>query len=489
MSADGIFAVNWKNPMLLSDRHLRQAEACAVQARAWLARAVAPAAGGYGLVPPARGGGSGARLSHEQGADRLTVHIHSINGLAPDGTVLAFDEEAWPQLSAMLSAAGTLERNPPRPVRLGVLVEPADAEAAAELATTEVGEPDPAEEPARRPFVVPALRARIVPSASSSRSALMIAEYVWDGVEVEPAPDYQPPALTVAAWPAMGRTAAELRKKLRRLRELLTAAAAARQPKESLISEVVLPWLAAVATLEDGIPEVAPEVHPYGLWDTTTRVLRLFRALLSARPAALEHGIKTFVQEGKLTSGDPHFFEDVDRFLGEPYDHERLGRIFYRAQSLLQSMNEVAEYLLGAAPVVETAPVETGVYYYKEKKYKLASYGARTFELGDAWHNCFLREMAVRNPKSLLLVCDRGLLEKNPRPNAGLWMIDRYERVTANMFRVAVDATADPQKLVALFSEIGEPTLSAVSIASRGLLDLRGLSAEPDERVRIYYEE
>jgi len=42
----------------------------------------------------------------------------------------------------------------------------------------------------------------------------------------------------------------------------------------------------------------------------------------------------------------------------------------------------VVEYLLGSAPVVEAAPVETGVYYYKEKRYRLAAYAMRTFELG-----------------------------------------------------------------------------------------------------------
>ena len=70
-----------------------------------------------------------------------------------------------------------------------------------------------------------------------------------------------------------------------------------------------------------------------------------------------------------------------------------------------------------------------------------------------------------------------------------LWMLDKYEKVVANMFRVDVDNQTDPSKVVALFQEIGEPTITSVSIASRGLLDLSGLSAEPDEKLRIYYED
>lgn len=489
--SEGLVGVNWKNPMLLSDRHLRLADVCNAGARRWLALALSHPAGGYGLAPPTRGGGAGLRLSQDQGADRLTVTIHQLSALAPDGSALVFDEEAWPQTRGLLSASAALDRNPPKPVRLALVVEPVDVTGRAPEAWLEVGEPDTAEEPARRPFVIPALRARLAAGISSSSGALMVAEFLWDGVQVEPSSDYQPPVLTVSAWPTMARTACDLRKKLRRLRELLTAAVAAPDDKlaASLVGDLTVAWLAAAATVEDGLPDAAPELHPYAVWETTVRSLRLSRTMLAARPAALEHAIKTFVQDGKLTSGDTHFFEDVDRFLGEPYDHEHLGRLLGRALDLLHGFNEVVEYLLGSAPVVETAPVETGVYYYKEKRYRLAPYAMRTFELGDAWHNCFVREMSIRNPKSLLLVCDRGLLEKNPRPNAGLWMIDRYERVTANMFRVTVDATSDPQKVVALFSEIGEPTVTAVSIASRGLLDLHGLSPEADERLRVYYEE
>ena len=45
MTRDGIYEVNWQNPMLLGDAHLRLADQCHEQSRQWLARAVVPAAG------------------------------------------------------------------------------------------------------------------------------------------------------------------------------------------------------------------------------------------------------------------------------------------------------------------------------------------------------------------------------------------------------------------------------------------------------------
>jgi hypothetical protein len=475
--------------MLLGDTHLRLSDECARQARAWLARAVAPAVGAFGLIPPTRGGGPGVRVSHEQGADRLTVHLHALTGLAPDGSALAFDEEAYPQLTGVLSATVELERNPPRPVRLAVLVEPADSRGQSEEGRIEVGEPDAQEDPPRRPLETMALRLRIEPGAVSKRSSLKVAEYTWDGVEVRPSSDHLPACLTVAAWPELGKMAADIRREIERQRELLTRAAGLdSDPETTLLAGVLVAWLASLAAVEDGIPAASTEAHPHAVWATSLRVLRIGRTLLSARRAALEHVLKTFVQPGKLTSGNPHFFEELESYLERAYDHDGLGPCLGQGLALLQGLRESVEYLLGSVPESKEPQVETDVYYYREKKYRLARYGARVFELDEAWHTCFVRELSISDPKSLLLVCDASLLEQNPRPNAGLWMIDKHERVKANMFRVNVDNQTDPARVVALFSEIGEPTVTSVSIASRGLLDFSGLGADPDDRLRIYYE-
>jgi hypothetical protein len=488
MPTDGIFTVNWKSPMLLSDKHLRLADECARQAYHWIARSVAPAVGGFGLVPTTRGGGAGARFSHEHGADRLTVHLHALSAVAPDGTFLVFDEDADPVLHGTVSAQAHLERNPPRPVRLSVCAEPAAGEDGG--SRVEVGEPDPQEDPPRRPLLADGLRLRVEAGAHSQRSMLKIAEYVWDGVEVTPSQDFLPAALTLVAWPELGRSAVTLRREIERHRDLLVQGADQRnQPEASLLADVVLPWLAALAAVEDGLPQQASDVHPYVLWETTKRSLRIARTMLSARPDALEHCLKTFVQPGKLTSGDPRYFEVLDAFLGQPYDHDDLGPLFARCLDLLRGMRECVEYLLGSAPVKEAPKADVNVYYYKDKTYRLAAYRARVFELSEAWHTCFMRELDIPNPKSILLVCDSSLLVQNPRPNAGLWMLDKYEKVVANMFRVDVDNQTDPSKVVAHFQEIGEPTITSVSLASRGLLDLSGLSAEPDEKLRIYYED
>jgi len=485
MSGDGLYRVNWKNPMLLGDQHLRQMEECAAQARAWIARAAAPAVGSFGLLSPARGGGPGLRIRHEHGADRLSVHIQTVFGLAPDGTPIAFDEDAYPQLSGQLSAHADLERNPSQPVRLAVLMELA-ADGPDGSGHIEVGEPDPTEDPPRRPLVAARPSARIEPAGASARGALKVAEYLWDGVEVEPSPDYLPPVLSVGAWPDFPRRVQDLRTQLDRLCDVLVHGSNA---PESLVADVTLPWLAGVASLVDGAPASSTDLHPHAVWDASTRALRISRTMLSARSAAVEHSLKMFVQPGKLSSGDPNYFEDLDDHLARPYAHDGLGPQLGKALELVVGMREIAEFLLGSAPVREEAVVEHDVYYYKDKKYRLAEYAARTVDAGEAWHTCFLRDLSIPNPKSLLLVCEASLLEQNPRPNAGLWMLDRFERVTANMFRVNVDNASDPGKVVALFQEVGEPTVTAVSLASRGLLDLSGLDPTPDDRLRIYYEE
>ncbi len=489
MPGDGLFSVNWRSPMLLGDEHLRLADECALEARRWLVRAAAPAVGAYGLAPSPRGSGPSLRVSHEHGADRLTVHVHAVSALAPDGTALVFDEEAYPELSGRLSAQATLERNPPRPVRLGVVLEPVDPAAVGAQTYIEVGEPDPEEDPPRLPLRARSLRLRVEPELSSSRSSLKLAEYLWDGVEVAPAEDYLPPTLLLTAWPPLARQAVELRGEITRVRDVLVRGASSETPEGSLPPETISSWLAAHAALEDGIESTAADLHPHAVWDTSRRCLRVARVMLSSRPNALEHVLKTFVQPGQLTSGNPNYFEDLGAYLSQPYDHDRVGPTLVTALELLRGLRQICEYLLGSAPVVEKVEVEHDVYFYKEKKYRMAAYGARVFELDEAWHTCFVRDLNVGNPKSLLLVCDSRLLDQNPRPNAGLWMLDKYERVKANMFRVNVDSATDPTKVVALFQEIGEPTVSSVSIASRGLLDLSGLGADPDEQLRIYYEE
>jgi hypothetical protein len=493
MAAEGLFSVNWKNPMLLGAEHLQLADLMAARTRNWLARAVAHPAGHYGLAPPFSGTGKGVELSHDHSANHLTVSIQVLTALAPDGTPLVFDEAAYAELQRALATQIELAAVVPEPVRLSVLVRPIDPSGVTAEGALEVGDPDPAEEPPRAPLRTMALELVVEPGAISSGCGLKVAEFTWDGAHLTLDEDYIPPCLSSAAWPGLFRLVHDLRGTIQRLRDILRGAAAddGEEAAASLLRPVVLPMLAAVASIEDELPERDPRVHPYQTILVAKKVLRVVRTLLAARPAALDHATVNLVQPGKLDSGDTHFFEALNAFLKAPYDHENLGPTLASAHHLLAGACQVVAHLLGAQDVQPVAEEDDpAVYLYNDKKYRLATCGAREFQINtpEPWHVCHFRDMNVASPRSLLLVCDRDLLVENPRGNAGLWMLDRHEKIIAKMFRVGVDVTSDPRKVVAQYTHIGEPTVTAVSVASSGLLDLSDLGPESDDRLRIYVE-
>ena len=493
MAAEGLFSVNWKNPMLLGAEHLQMADLMSARARSWLARAIAHPGGHYGLVPPLSGTGKGLEFSHDHAASRLSVSIETLTALAPDGTPLVFDETAYAELQRLLTVQVDLEPVVPEPVRLAVVVRPIDPTGVSADGVLELGDPDPADEPPRPPLRTMALEVVIEPDTLSSGSSLKVAEFTWDGSHLDLAADYIPPCLSSSAWPELFRMVHELRQEIQRLREVMRLAAAddSEQAASSLLRPVLLPMLAAVASLEDELPERDPRLHPYQTMLVAKKVLRVVRTMLAARPEALDHAITNLVQPGKLASGDVNFFEDLGAFLKDPYDHENLGPSLATARELLDGSCQVVAHLLGAQadqPVVEEE--DPTIYIYNDKKYKLAPCSAREFQINtpEPWHVCHFREMNVAAPRSLLLVCDRNLLVENPRGNAGLWMLDRHEKIIAKMFRVSVDNSSDPKKVVAHYTHIGEPTVTAVSMATSGLLDLSGLGPECDDRLRVYYE-
>ncbi len=487
MASRGLYWVNWKNPMLLGDEHLRELDAGQRRLMAWLARAHAVSGGGWGLLAPGPGAGPALRWTPEQGADRVTVHLHSVSAIAPDGMPLYFDSEAFPELSAGISGSVELERNPPRPQRIAVLVEPVDPSSVDEGGWLEVGEPDAREEPPRAPFRVPQLRVVLEVDGFSTASRLKVGELLWDGLAVEALAEHVPACLSVAAVPGAEQICGVLRRTVTQTRERLSQAAAAPPAESALDESSLLNWAVAIATAEDLIPSMAPDVPPRQVWSACVRVLRAGLTVLRSRPVAYEHAQRELVQPGRLRNGDTHWFESLDRFLSDPYEHDGIGSTFARAQEMLDTMGEVLDHLLGSKPAEKAAP-DPDLFYWKDRKYKLSRYTARTVDVDEAWHSCYLRELSIDSPKSLLVVCDRSLLVQNPRPNAGLWMLDKYEPVKANMFRVNVDRDEQSGRVVIHFKDIGEPSVAAVSLASRGLLDFSALGADPDDRVRVYHE-
>jgi len=494
MAAEGLFSVNWKNPMLLGAEHLQLADLMAHRARNWLARSVAHPAGHYGLVAPLSSTGRGMVLVHDVTADHMSVTVQSITALAPDGTPLVFDETAYPELQRTLTTQCDLAPAGPDPTHLSVVVRPVDPSGLSADGQLELGDPDPQEEPPRAPLRAMALELAVEPGTVSSGSSLKVAEAAWDGTRWSMSETYIPPCLSSLAWPPLFRSMTDLRAEMLHLRELMRSAVAddGEEAAASPLRPVLVPMLAAVSSLEDELPERDPHLHPYQALLVSRKVLRVVLTLIASRPAAMDHAIQNFVQPGKLSSGNTVFFEDLNGFLKAPYDHENLGRDLGLALELLDGLCQVVGHLLGAKTAAAPPPLEDDptVYIYGEKKFKLAACGAREFRINtpEPWHVCHFHDMTVSAPVSLLLVCDRELLVDSPRGNAGIWMLDRDEKIIAKMFKVSVDSTSDPKKVVVHYTHIGEPTVTAVSMATSGLLDLSGLGPDYDERLRVYYE-
>ncbi|HVP38861.1 MAG TPA: hypothetical protein VMS93_06705 [Candidatus Saccharimonadales bacterium] len=205
MPMDRRGSVNWQDGMLIEASHLA---AETEYLRGLSGRAAAVGLGGFGVLGDP-GEAAPLDLSVAVAGSECTAELKRLRGFFPDGTWVEYEAQGPDAVVARAAVEPRGEQS------LGVYVLAHDDEYLA------FGEPDPREDPPRRPFRQPRLELRLGadPGWPRARSLKLGAVQVRDGVAgVDPGA--LPAAATMASWPALRDLAARHAERLERWRRI-----------------------------------------------------------------------------------------------------------------------------------------------------------------------------------------------------------------------------------------------------------------------------
>lgn len=373
MSDLKLYSVNWQDGMLITQKHLKEQEGFFEDLARWYARSGSDT---YGLVRRSVTGQPALALNVSQTGGRVIVEVVRCQALTADGSYIEINESTSPTVRG----EGDLVEGP-IPV---YLVVNADAK-------QQIGEPDPAEEVPRMPYLSASytLHLGAAPSVPEG-SFIQIAEYVAGGAEVRPSPSFFPPCISLNAEDSLHAKATDFRNRLETLLALASRAHMAVVTENALAGEKTELQVAFRETLHQFVFQLAANLdsfvvgrnaaHPIVMVVLFKRLVRVFSASLNLYP-----GLKDYLNEKffvKILKTDlRQFVSSLDSFLLAEYDHRKLGAQVKAIDEILGTLKQVMEFLgqvksdqLGAQAVA------TDMLTYKGRTYRLVDHAKSRLE-------------------------------------------------------------------------------------------------------------
>ncbi|MCP4570186.1 MAG: type VI secretion system baseplate subunit TssK [FCB group bacterium] len=402
MSDLRLYSVNWQDGMLINKEHLADQEKYFEDMARWYAAGIGD---GYGLIRKSSTGKPALSLNLSVSGSRLQVEVVRCQGITPDGSYIdiggPYQEMVRGEVEIGQSAV---------PVYIGVDTE----------AKQRIGEPDPAEDVPRLPYLVNNYSVYLgeKPNISEGR-CLQVAELVINGGEVAYAPDYFPPSLSVFADERLTEKAADYRNRLENLLALATRAFRATAVSASLAKESSDLQVAfretinrfvyhLAATLDDFV--IGPNAgHPILLVNHFKKLFRVFTTLVGLHP-----GLKDFLNEKFFTremkSDIGRYLSSVENFIMTAYNHQDIGRHLQMIDESFEGLRGVMAFLAQTKrDDLQDDAMATETITYSGQTYRNVDYGTnRVDQVGELTYlvietaePCAMNDVVILISKSL----------------------------------------------------------------------------------------
>lgn len=373
MSDFKLYSVNWQDGMLITQQHLKEQEQYLEQLAQWHAMEVGD---NYGLVRKSRSGRPALSLNLSVNGSRLRVEVDHCHAVTSDGHYIEISNSG-PDV-----VRGEAEISETRiPVYIGV-------DPNAKMA---VGEPDPAEDIPRIPYLINqySIFLGAAPNMPEGKF-IQVAELTINGSEVSLSPGYYPPCLSLFSEERLVETASDLRNRLENLLSLSTRAYRVITASGSLSGESTSLQIAfkdtisvfvyhLAATLDDFI--IGPNAgHPINMVIIFKKLFRVFSTLLNFHP-----GLKDYLNEKyfskELGSEVGRFTSSIEGFLLTEYNHQDLGGQIKIIDEILDLLRGVIAFLAQTKrEELGEQAVATETLTYQGRTYRNLSYGANQLE-------------------------------------------------------------------------------------------------------------
>lgn len=400
-----LWSVNWKDGMLIKERHLREEERYHEELLQWITSHIS---GGYGLVSNSAYRGKTFLVTPLLKGNQLIVTVDLCNAITPGGSIININREN--QDSSPVST--TLEIDPTKEQRLPLYLSTHPVE------KKEVGSPRPDEEPPKLPYKTFSYSLHIgSPPTGPEGNWLQIAELSLGRNQVSLSEDYIPPCLTVSSSENLLNTTQMFRNTLENMLRLTTQTfkgfSSARgieefaegAPLRQAFLEISQNLALFLSTTLDGQPPLG-NLHPLSLILYYNNLFRLFHTLFELYPPA-----RAFLKRSPKGEMEESFFNQIESFLGTPYHHEDLRSHISSIRLLLGAMEEILVFIAELSP--ERLMVHAGILEYRGRSYRQLDFESCRFSpAGDLQHLTIegIKGGAIQD---ILVLLRRGLFSRD----------------------------------------------------------------------------
>jgi len=368
-----LYSVNWRDGMLITERHLKDQERHFEELTRWYAVSVGDA---YGLVRKSFTGAPALTLNLALNGPRLRVSLVRCQAVLPDGSYIEVNDSTQPQVSAEIET-----QEATIPVFVGVSADERH----------QVGDPDPEEEVPRVPYLSKAHVLQLGdPPNMPEGSFMQIAELDLTSGDAALSAGYFPPCLNLFADEHLMQAATELRNRLESMLGLATRAFTAMASGSALKGEKTELQVAFKETMQQIVYFFASTLdelvvgpnagHPIHLVITFKRLFRLISTLFN-----LQAGLKDYLNEKlfaqQMKSDVRRFLSALDTFLLTDYRHGNLGSHIAAINDNLNMIRTVLDFLaqVKGEQLGEQA-MATDMLTYRGKTYRIVDYTGTNVE-------------------------------------------------------------------------------------------------------------
>ena len=377
MSDFRLYSVNWQDGMLITRDHLADQEKYFEELVRWHARHIGD---GYGLIRKSRTGQPALSLNLSVSGNRVRVEVLRCQAITPDGLYIEIDGSTGEVIRGETdNSAASI------PVYLGVDVEQ----------KKQVGEPDPAEDLPRVPYLVSGYSVHLgAPPNLPEGRYLQVAVLQVRGSEAGFAPDYYPPCVTLYADERLAEKASDLRNRLESLLSLSTRAYRAMAASGSLAKESTSLQVAFRDTVNAMVYHLTGTMdefvtgpnagHPLGMVVYFKKLCRMVSTLLNLHP-----GVKDYLNEKYFTkqigSEVGRFQSSMEAFILSDYNHRDIGSHVRMIDDILETLRNIMAFLAQTKrEALGDQAVATETLTYMGRTYRnLACKGSRLERVGE----------------------------------------------------------------------------------------------------------
>ncbi len=337
MSDLNLYSVNWQDGMLVTQQHLRDQESYFENLARWYGVSVGDR---FGLVRKSFDGQPALMMNVSVAANRLVVDMVRCQAVTPDGSVIEVNQASHGSLRSEIDVSESVV-----PVYVGISAP----------SKRETGEPDPAEDPPRHPYLAGNYSVHLgKPPQLPQGRFLQVAELAVASEDVRHAEFFYPPCLSAHADERLTQKVVDYRNRLENLLALCSRAFAAIYSEGSLADQKTGLQEAFKQTIYQFAYHLSASLdlfvvgknsgHPLHMVLFFKRLFRVLTTLLNLQPGLKDYlNERFFVKEGGSDVG--RFMSSVDAFLLAEYDHQRLGSHLKDIDGILGTLRAMMGFL------------------------------------------------------------------------------------------------------------------------------------------------